>query len=115
MAVCVPVPSEGRGSRRFNLPFVALKRYLLAPGRGSEALSTYLHELGHMYGPDASARFSHLLTDIVGESIRHTTEMKRFLEDWDAICKALLEGEYGHTASRNGDSLLPAYNALQGA
>jgi hypothetical protein len=98
MAVCVPMRRGGRGPRRFNLPFVALKRYLLAPGRGSEALSTYLHELGHMYGPDASARFSPLLTDIARESIRHATEMTRFLEAWDEICSALLERECGRTA-----------------
>lgn len=91
MAICIPTRSEQPGSRRFDLPFVALKRYLLAPGRGSEALSTYLHELGHMYGPDASARFSHLLTDIARESIRHAGEMKQFLETWDVICKELLE------------------------
>jgi hypothetical protein len=115
MAVCVPTRSKARGSRRFDLPYVALKRYLLAPGCGSEALSTYLHELGHMYGPDASARFSHLLTDIARESIRHATEMNRFLEEWDAICRALPEGECGRTASRNGSSLLPARNALQSA
>lgn len=114
MAVCVPTRSEGRGSRRFHLPFVALKRYLLAPGRGSEALSTYLHELGHMYGPDASARFSHLLTDIARETIRHAGEMKRFLEQWDAICGALLEGESGRTANRSGSPRLPAHTALQG-
>lgn len=86
MAVCVPARSKGPRSRRFDLPFVALKRHLLTPGRGSEALSTYLHELAHMYGPDASARFSHLLTDIARESIRHADEMKRFLAQWDAVC-----------------------------
>jgi len=114
MAVCVPTRSKARGSRRFDLPYVALKRYLLAPGCGSEALSTYLHELGHMYGPDASARFSHLLTDIARESIRHATEMKRFLEEWDTICRALLEGECGHPASRNENVSPPAHSALQG-
>jgi hypothetical protein len=46
-----------------------------------------------MYGPDASARFSQLLTDIARESIRHAGEMKRFLEEWDAICGALLDEE----------------------
>jgi hypothetical protein len=100
MAVCVPVRSKGRGSRRFDLPYVALKRYLLAPGCGSQALSTYLHELGHMYGPDASARFSHLLTDIARETIRHAGEMKRFLEQWDVICTALPEREGERTSSR---------------
>jgi hypothetical protein len=114
MAVCVPTQRGGRGSRRFNLTFVALKRYLLAPGYGSEALSTYLHELGHMYGPDASARFSHLLTDIARETIRHATEMTRFLEAWDASCKALLEGECGPTASAKGSSLLPAHPTRTG-
>jgi hypothetical protein len=86
MAVCVPTRSKGRRSRRFDLPYVALKRYLFAPGLGSEALSTYLHELAHMYGPDASARFSHLLTDIARETIRHAEDMKRFLDQWDVIC-----------------------------
>ena len=56
--------------------------------------------------------FEHART---GADFRHTTEMKRFLEEWDAICKALLEGECGHTASRNGSSLLPAHNAPTGA
>ena len=89
MAICVPTRRQGRSSRRFDLPFVALKRYLFAPGRGSEALSTYLHELGHMYGPDASSRFSHFLTDIARESIRHAAELQRFLEQWDALCNIL--------------------------
>lgn len=102
MAVCVPTRGKGRRPRRFDLPYVALKRYLLAPGRGSEALSTYLHELGHMYGPDASARFSHLLTDIARESIRHAAEMKQFLKQWDATCQALPEGDEAHEGERAG-------------
>jgi hypothetical protein len=42
-----------------------------------------------MYGPDASARFSHLLTDVMRETIEHAAEMKQFLEQWDAICEPL--------------------------
>jgi hypothetical protein len=49
-----------RGLRiRYRLPYVALKATLLHHDGFGDAVSTYLHELGHMFGGDNSAAFSH--------------------------------------------------------
>lgn len=91
MAECVPVREANRSGsgwgRRFGLPYIALKQYLLSPGLGGEALSTYLHELAHMFGPDGSARFSHALTEALRISIARAEEIREFQCRWDKACR----------------------------
>jgi hypothetical protein len=66
-------------------PYVALKQRLLIEGGFHEALSTYLHELAHVFGGDQSQRFSNALTEILQCTIRHTREIQEAAAEWERI------------------------------
>lgn len=87
MAVCVPrkdgVRNPAGGIIRYRLSYIALKPGLLRLGRGSEALSTYLHELAHVFGGDRSAAFGHALTRLLDVALSHSLDIARFQERWD--------------------------------
>ena len=70
---------------RYRLPYVALKSTLFRPESFGNALSTYLHELAHMFGGDASASFSHALSELLEVTLTnaHKIEMARI--EWEAI------------------------------
>jgi len=90
MAVCVPRKDRVRNPAgwvmRYELSYVALKPGLLRPGRGSEALSTYLHELAHGFGGDRSAAFGHTLTRLLEVALSHAVELTQFQQAWDRCC-----------------------------
>jgi hypothetical protein len=88
MTSCVPLTGPDvywRSLRvRYRLPYVALKATLLADGVFGEAMSTYLHELAHMFGGDNSASFSHALSVILELTCSHADSMAEFQRQWDA-------------------------------
>ncbi len=69
MTTCIPIkghaPSFCGLSLRYRLPYIALKEALLSSGSFGNALSTYLHELAHMFGGDRSVSFSHALSELM--------------------------------------------------
>ena len=50
---------------RYRLPYIALKKSLLHTDAFGEALSTYFHELAHMFGGHRSVSFSHALSKLM--------------------------------------------------
>ncbi len=90
MAVCIPRNNQARNIAgwvmRHELAYVALKPGLLRIGRGSEALSTYLHELAHSFGGDRSAAFGHALTWLLETALNHAVELTQFQQAWDRYC-----------------------------
>jgi hypothetical protein len=65
-----------RGLRiRYHLPYVALRAGLLHRDRFGDAVSTYLHELAHMFGGDSSAAFGHALSQMLAITIRYAAEI----------------------------------------
>lgn len=68
---------------RYDLPYVGLKKGLLDKGHFGNALSTYLHELAHMFGGDRSATFSRALTKILDISLTNSRLIGQFQKKWD--------------------------------
>lgn len=93
MTTCVaPKESPGhfRGLKiRFHLPYVALKSFLLGPEWFGHALSTYLHELAHMFGGDASASFSRALSEIMEVTLTHSVVVGQWQEKWTRLSEDL--------------------------
>ena len=50
---------------RYRLPYIALEKSLLHTDAFGEALSTYFHELAHMFGGHRSVSFSHALSKLM--------------------------------------------------
>ncbi len=67
---------------RYRLPYVALKATLLQQDGLGDALSTYLHELGHMFGGDSSASFSHALSEMLSATVAHAVQIGDWQRDW---------------------------------
>lgn len=67
----------------YRLPYVALKASLLDQGGLHTALSTYLHELAHVFGGDQSGRFSNALTEILQRTLCHQHEIQRVAMQWE--------------------------------
>jgi len=69
----------------FRLSYVAIKSKLLTRDNFGVALSTYLHEIAHIFGSDRSASFSHALTEILEISLQHTNIIESFRLKWEKI------------------------------
>ena len=67
---------------RYNLQYVYLKRSLLTEENFFEVLSTYLHELCHMFGGDASHSFSHALTTVMTILMQNHAEVEKTQSLW---------------------------------
>ena len=70
---------------RYRLPYVALKSSLLQSAAFGSALSTYLHELAHMFGGDRSAAFSHALSELMEITLSNARLVATWQEDWEAL------------------------------
>jgi hypothetical protein len=68
---------------RYRLPDVALKQSLLQPNKFGSALSTYLHELAHMFGGDSSASFSHALSELMQTTLSNSRMVAEYQELWE--------------------------------
>lgn len=75
---------------RYRLPYVAVDETLLRPGQLGPALSTYLHELAHMFGGDSSVAFGHALSEMLSRVIVHAGEIAACEPYWDAPMVALV-------------------------
>jgi len=88
MTTCIPrdgARDSWRGMTvRYRLPYVAVDETLLQPGRLGPALSTYLHELAHMFGGDSSVAFGHALSEMLSRVIVHAGEIAARERQWDA-------------------------------
>lgn len=86
MATCIPlkkpikVPSGMK--IRYRLSHIAIKSSLLTQEHFGAALSTYLHEIAHMFGSDSSASFSKALTEILDIALSNTQIIEAFREKW---------------------------------
>jgi hypothetical protein len=69
---------------RYQLPYVAVDETLLRPGQLGPALSTYLHELAHMFGGDSAVGFGHALSEMLSRAILHAGEIAACERQWDA-------------------------------
>ena len=91
-AECIRLPSAKRNSRglkiRYHLPFVAIKRHMFSSSSFAEALSTYLHELAHVFGGDHTIGFSQALTEIIETLVKETESIEAAKQEWESICGA---------------------------
>ncbi len=88
MALCVPlkkyVVNPAGIKIRFELPYIAMKSRLFTQSSFHEALSTYLHELAHVFGGDHSACFSRGVSEILDYIIKNAMLVEDFAAQWDA-------------------------------
>ncbi len=89
MTSCLPFTGpevRWRGLRvRYRLPYVSLKAILLTDGLFGEAMSTYLHEVSHMFGGDSSASFSHALSEMLELIFSRADSMAALQRRWDGL------------------------------
>lgn len=90
MASCIPLKTSQqlrfRGLIiRYSLPYVALKGELLDASCFGSALSTYLHELAHMFGSDGSASFSHALSEILDITLSKSDVISQWKQQWESL------------------------------
>ena len=87
MATCIRndgTAAKWRGLRiRYHLPYVALKAGLLREDSFGDAVGTYLHELGHSFGGDSSAAFSHALSEMLSATVDHAAQIGGLRRAWD--------------------------------
>lgn len=87
MASCVRLSDEPRRFHgipvRYGLPFVALKRSLLEEESLGNALSTYLHEIAHVFGGDRSVAFSEALTQLLAAVSNHADLIGEWRGQWE--------------------------------
>ena len=83
MAICIPIKGRAANWRgipiRYRLPYIALKESLLHADSFGNALSTYLHELAHIFGGDRSASFSRALSEVM----TITLTKSRLITTWE--------------------------------
>ncbi len=88
MTTCIRTDATARWRGlhvRYRLPYVALKSTLLHQDDFGDAVSTYLHELGHMFGGDSSAAFSHVLSEMLSATVRHAVQIGDWQRDWASV------------------------------
>lgn len=64
---------------------IAIHANSFVPDQFSNAVSTYVHELCHMFGGDNTVAFSHALTGAIEILVQNTKAMERYKEKWDAV------------------------------
>ena len=90
MANCMPIAEAPAGVRRYwrgvriryRLPFIALKAHLLEDDAFGVALSTYLHEIAHIFGGDRTAAFSDALSELLGVMCERASVLADFHRRW---------------------------------
>lgn len=88
MASCVRVSGRLEHFRgipiRYRQQYVAIKRYVLVSARLGTALSTYLHEVAHVFGGDRSAAFSEALSALMAVLVENADTIGEWRERWEA-------------------------------
>ena len=89
MANCIQLTSHKLNIQgikiKYRIPYVALKARLLQKENFYEALSTYLHELAHIFGGDNSRNFSEALTVLLEKIIENHSSIKTTKLKWEKI------------------------------
>lgn len=89
MANCIPLKKpitiSPRMHIRYRLSHIALKRSLLLEGDFGAVLSTYLHEIAHMFGNEGSASFSKALTELLEITLSNTRMIEFYREQWQKV------------------------------
>ena len=89
MTTCIPLrghPAVFRGLKvRYRLSHVAIKGHLLRCDRFGNALSTYLHELAHVFGGDGSAAFGHALSLLLEIILNNSRLIGQYQEEWEVL------------------------------
>jgi hypothetical protein len=67
---------------RYSLSQIEIKKSLLLKGKFAEAFSTYIHELCHCFGGDASASFSLALTKAMSLIADNSERIKAYNNQW---------------------------------
>ena len=70
---------------RYTMTYVAIKQGMLQKGLFALALATYMHELCHVFGGDASSNYSRALSDILTVQLLKIDEIAKFSALWDAL------------------------------
>ncbi len=70
---------------RYDIGALYLKTTLLAKDRYHSALSTFIHELCHMFGGEASASFAQGLTYAMEILLEHTEEIEAGKKQWESV------------------------------
>ena len=70
---------------RYRLEQIEIKKSLLAKGKFADAFSTYIHELCHCFGGDASTSFSKALTIAIGMIVANSECVRRYERQWDGL------------------------------
>jgi len=89
MATCVPIREPTAFFRgrpvRYRLPCVAFKSRLLRANEFGMALSSYLHEIGHMFGGDQTAAFGYVLSDFMQITLSEVQLVADYQKRWNAV------------------------------
>lgn len=70
---------------RYNIKKIYLIYNLFEKGMFNNALSTFLHELCHIFGGDKSANFSNVLTVILSVVVGNTNLIQKYESEWNKI------------------------------
>jgi hypothetical protein len=70
---------------KYTMSYIAVKQNLLQKGLFALAFSTYLHELCHVFGGDASSNYSGALSDILTRQLLKINDIAKFSELWDTL------------------------------
>jgi len=93
MATCIPLKNpitvSARIPIRYHLAHIALKRSLLLSADFGAVLSTYLHEIAHMFGPEGSASFSKALTALLEITLCNARLIEYYHEQWHALARPI--------------------------
>jgi hypothetical protein len=89
MAECITLTKPRYNSEGFKirseLRSICLKLNLFKNDSFDDALSTYLHELAHIFGSDNSVNFSKALTTILSKIIYNAENISKYKEQWKDI------------------------------
>lgn len=78
--------NSGGLSFRYTVGEIYLKKTVFSPDHYFDALATYIHEMCHTFGSDASNAFSRGLTIAMEIIFSHYETVKKYEEEWKRIC-----------------------------
>jgi hypothetical protein len=90
MTNCIPLKEKPYYNGllvHFRLSYVAFKASLLHKDRFGEALSTYTHELAHVFGGDHSASYSRGLTELMEILLKNVSLIAECQHRWEQAGK----------------------------
>lgn len=81
----------------YEMDYVHMQKRLFQEENFAEALSTYVHELCHVFGGDASGKFSNALTTALQILLEHQRKIEKGQAEWSKVLhkkKVNLSDEY---------------------